>query len=325
MKKYIIALASTVFLISSCGGMLKDFYSFSGVDYTTMVYYGSTTGLYASNDRGENCQQILASSVSMLFAADPYNRIIASPGSAFVYQKVANSAFELIGSIGNTVHITSTPDGTFYIVGLNAAIYSLYRWRETDGFKQLTTMLGNTLVLYAVQYKGSHVLISTDTSNSCEISHDFGNTWKVPSGTLSGYYFVSAINIKNETILAGDTAQQMLKSSDGGYSFEVLSNPFGAGYQVTAMACSNKGRIFIGSNDATGRLYYSDGDLNSWTPTSSFGPYTVFSLNIDSGGRLYVGGTGVFYSDDSGASFHQAGGTSTLSVSKIQVVEYYKD
>jgi photosystem II stability/assembly factor-like uncharacterized protein len=133
-------------------------------------------------------------------------------------------------------------------------------------------------------------------------SSDGGETWSdvrpdgLPSLDVHGF----AIDPRDETLWAAVAGEGLYRSTDGGASFELVSEEVGG--NVMALAVTADGRLLAG--DMNQGLLASESDGVDWrvaVPAAVMG----LAVNPDDASVVIAAGAGVLRSSDGGASWEQ--------------------
>lgn len=126
----------------------------------------------------------------------------------------------------------------------------------------------------------------------------------------TGSFGVSGVRGLSESVsgvvyaLDNSTTAKVLKSSDGGYTWEQV----GSLYHGTAIAQASDGTLYLATNPS-GYIYKSIDCGATWTPITASGENSWYDISIAENGNIYaaVYGGYLYKSTDSGASWTPMG------------------
>ncbi len=147
------------------------------------------------------------------------------------------------------------------------------------------------------------IFAGTD-SNGIYRSTDAGATWQSVNTGITNLHINSIAEGPAGTLFAGTYGPAIYKSVDLGNSWTEV-DPFASGNaDVNAIVVNKSGHIFAGMN-LMGWVLRSTNGGTSWTAlTVSSNVFVVYSLAIDTSGKLFAGtASGVYVSTNNGTSW----------------------
>ena len=162
-------------------------------------------------------------------------------------------------------------------------------YSDNNGATWTTVTVGSTNGQYALSGKSlfaldaEHIWLAT-SGGYIYFSRDGGATWTAQhSGTLTAQnlYFITGADERN--LFAGGVADAMLKSSDGGLSWSLVTAT-GSGDTIVSGAVITKKKFWVGTN--FGRLWFTNDGGTTWTQRRFSGDQSGTVTGIGFANRL---------------------------------------
>lgn len=247
----------------------------------------------------------------------PTGGILKSVDSGESWESIAKNSEGAIFNPGNVADMEidpQNPDKVYFASSTSGLFESQNKgsnWRQ---------ILGGAVVAHvAVHPEKADTLYAVGSSNSLAKvfrSTDAGQTWVEVFSEATGPTFVSSIAFapNPESLLIGLSTGEVVRSDNGGNSWDLISRINGRVMQIMYLPESN-GSVYALSLTA-GLFRSTDGAL-SWSPISEKLPvsegklgsadrYLDFALTARRENRIFLGtSAGLFISEDIGASWQK--------------------
>ncbi|MFA6542112.1 MAG: hypothetical protein WCT99_10965 [Bacteroidota bacterium] len=166
--------------------------------------------------------------------------------------------------------------------------------------------------------KAGYLFAGTD-SNGIYRSVDGGTTWSSVNNGIVQFHVNSITENSSGVLYAGTSGAAIYRSTNQGALWEEI-DPFGSGNADTyCVAVNSNGDIFAGLN-LMGWVLRSTNGGTSWTSlTVSSSVYYIYSIAIDTSGKLFAGtASGIYVSTNNGTSWSKP--TTTFSTTDVLTV-----
>jgi photosystem II stability/assembly factor-like uncharacterized protein len=166
-----------------------------------------------------------------------------------------------------------------------------------------------TLALVADPRDPSRLWAGYYAPNGLAVSSDGGQTWTIGAQGLGDDPIFDLLLLPGDVLWAG-TRDGLLRSTDGGTSWEPVAAEGLPAATAFALATDAAGQVYVGFDDAG--LYLKEQDSDVWAPLARDEPLSnsaVLSLAVSpDGNHLYAGtaGHGLYASQDAGRTWKAA-------------------
>jgi photosystem II stability/assembly factor-like uncharacterized protein len=271
---------------------------------------GGDKGILRSTDNGINWDTVftkcmfptslVTTSQGDIFISGWYNGVFRSTDNGYNWMQVNTG-------LTDTTVLSLTTDSTGYIFA-GTRYHGVFRTSYDEGYwTKVNNGLNDVYVSQiATDYMGNIFAGVEGENGGIYKSTNNGESW-INIYSCTGYFDVTSILFKSDSLIFIGTSQGILRSTDSGATWTEANYGL-RNTQVTQMIISTIGNIFAGTNG--GGVYRSQNNGNEWMKSNNGLDYSsIHTIAKMANGDIYAGssGNGLFSSNDFGASWTQVG------------------
>jgi photosystem II stability/assembly factor-like uncharacterized protein len=213
-----------------------------------------------------------------------------------------------MGGIIGGMDITSNGDIYAGVYPFMVYYTGLYKSTDNgDSWNKIKNQFEDFQVFSVYVTQSDHIWVGTDYQGVLYRSTDNGQTWENKNNGFGGYEGWAIGESKDGVLFAGDAnGGGLYRSTDNGDNWV-----FSANILVLAFAVDSNNVVYAGSFNG---LYSSSDNGITWIQDNFLSGFVVSTVIVDLNNNIYcgtgysfVGGDGLFFSDDGGQNWSQLG------------------